>query len=90
MSLMGSVALICALTLASATTLAAQDTLTVGDRVRVVTDDRQVVGKLDAINRVLFPRVVTHFVHRRIRGLSSPYRTDPVWYMEELWIEDER
>ena len=23
------------------------------------------------------------------RGLSSPHRTDPFWYAEELWIEDE-
>ena len=38
----------------------------------------------------LFSRAITHVVHRRIQGLRSPYRTDPVWYMEELWIEDER
>ncbi len=28
------------------------------------------------------------FVHRRIQGLSTPFRADPDTYMEELWIED--
>ena len=37
----------------------------------------------------LYPSVVTTVAHRRIRGLSTPYRADPVWYMEELWIEEE-
>ena len=36
----------------------------------------------------LFPEVTTVVVHRRIRGLSSPFRADPVWYMEELWLEE--
>ena len=26
--------------------------------------------------------------HRRVRGLSSPYRADPVWHMDDLWLED--
>ena len=29
------------------------------------------------------------FVHRRIRGLSTPFRAEPDTYMEELWVEDE-
>lgn len=37
----------------------------------------------------LFPQVTTHVVHRRIKGLSSNNRQDPVWFMEYLWIEDE-
>ncbi len=32
--------------------------------------------------------VVTTVAHRRIRGLSSPWRADPVMFMEELRIED--
>ncbi len=32
---------------------------------------------------------VTTVAHRRIRGLSSPWRADPVMFMEDLWIEDE-
>jgi peptide/nickel transport system substrate-binding protein len=37
----------------------------------------------------LYPSVWTYVVRRRIRGLASPFRGDPVWYMEHLWIEDE-
>jgi ABC-type transport system substrate-binding protein len=28
------------------------------------------------------------FVHRRIQGLSTPFRADPDTYMEELWIQE--
>ena len=38
----------------------------------------------------LFPLVRTTVAHRRVRGMSSPYREDPVWYMDELWLEDRR
>jgi peptide/nickel transport system substrate-binding protein len=37
----------------------------------------------------LYPAISTSIVHRRIRGLSPPHRTDPVWYLEDLWIEEE-
>ncbi len=37
----------------------------------------------------LFPLMETHVAHRRIQGLSSPYRPDPVWFMEDLWLEEE-
>ena len=37
----------------------------------------------------LFPHPRTAVAHRRIQGLSTPYRVDPVWYMEELLLEDE-
>ncbi len=37
----------------------------------------------------LSPTVGTVFAHRRIKGLSSPWRADPVWFMEDLWLEDE-
>ncbi len=36
----------------------------------------------------LYPEVNTTVVHRRVRGLSSPWRADPVRYMEDLWLED--
>lgn len=29
------------------------------------------------------------FVHRRVRGLSPPYRTSVATYMEELWVDRE-
>ena len=38
----------------------------------------------------LSPRVNVVFAHRRLHGLSSPWRVDPVWYMEDLWLEDGR
>ena len=37
----------------------------------------------------LYPVVSSHVVRNRIRGLVSPFRGDPVWFMEDLWIEDE-
>ncbi|MFN2397092.1 MAG: hypothetical protein ABR543_00370 [Gemmatimonadaceae bacterium] len=37
----------------------------------------------------LYPVAWTYVAHRRIRGLSSPYRVDPIWYMEELWVEED-
>jgi peptide/nickel transport system substrate-binding protein len=37
---------------------------------------------------VLLPFFETFFVHHRIRGLSIPFRADPVRYMDELWLEE--
>ncbi len=37
---------------------------------------------------LLLLRVFTHVAHKRIKGLSSNYRPDPVWFMEYLWIEE--
>jgi peptide/nickel transport system substrate-binding protein len=37
----------------------------------------------------LYPRVTFNIVHRRIRGLKSPNRTNPAMFMEQLWIEEE-
>lgn len=37
----------------------------------------------------LHPQVYTFVVHRRIRGLSTPFRGNPVRYLEYLWIEEE-
>ena len=37
----------------------------------------------------LYPDVRSTVAHRRLRGLSSPYRAEPTWHMEELWIEEE-
>jgi ABC-type transport system substrate-binding protein len=36
----------------------------------------------------LYPGVRFHVVHKRIRGLKSPYRSNPGKYLEHLWIED--
>jgi peptide/nickel transport system substrate-binding protein len=37
----------------------------------------------------LYPAVSMTIAHRRLRGLSTPYRADAVWYLEDLWIEEE-
>jgi peptide/nickel transport system substrate-binding protein len=37
---------------------------------------------------LLYPAVSTTVAHRRLRGLSAPYRSDAVWYLEDLWIEN--
>ncbi len=37
----------------------------------------------------LFPDVWRWFAHRRLRGLSSPWRTDPLMHMDELWIDED-
>ncbi len=36
------------------------------------------------------PRVITFIAHRRLRGLSSPFRSVPAHHMEDLWIEEEK
>jgi len=38
----------------------------------------------------LFPKINTCVVHKRIKGLSSPYRALPLKHMEYLWIEEEK
>jgi peptide/nickel transport system substrate-binding protein len=37
----------------------------------------------------LFRRVNTVLAHRRIRGLGTPWRADPIRFMGDLWLEDE-
>ena len=37
----------------------------------------------------LHPVVRTFFAHRRLRGLSTPFRADPLRFMEHLWLEEE-
>ena len=37
----------------------------------------------------LYPDVRTTVAHRRVRGLSSPYRAEPVWHVDDMWLEEE-
>lgn len=39
---------------------------------------------------LILPAVFTIVVHRRIKGLSSPFRVFPCYDMEHLWIEEEK
>lgn len=36
----------------------------------------------------LFPRVNAVFAHRRVLGLRSPWRTDPIFFIDELSLDD--
>ena len=36
----------------------------------------------------LMPWTATDFVHRRVRGLRSPFHAHPDTYIEDLWLED--
>lgn len=36
----------------------------------------------------LVPATSSDFVHRRVRGLSTPFHAHPDTYMETLWLED--
>ncbi len=38
----------------------------------------------------LYPDVRTTVAHRRVRGLSTPYRAEPVWHVDDMWLLDER
>jgi peptide/nickel transport system substrate-binding protein len=38
----------------------------------------------------LMPRVITFIAHRRLRGLSNPFRAVPARHMEDLWIVEEK
>ena len=68
------------------------------DRAKVTTDPaaqdrihREImeIFRSDAMMTFLVPRMGVTFVHRRIQGLSTPWRASPLWYMEHLWVEDE-
>ena len=61
---------------------------------------RNMADEIDAIHReimpiiradlpmtILFPQVQTYAVDRRLRGLESPYRGDPILFMEDLWLD---
>ena len=67
------------------------------DRVRFAADPDEVDRAYEDITQVfhtdvpislLFPIVHTMVTHRRLRGLSSPWKSEPVWHMEELWLEE--
>lgn len=36
----------------------------------------------------LLPDSSTHIVHRRVKGLDAPGRTDPLLFTEDLWLDD--
>ena len=67
------------------------------DQIEVTANPEEVDSlyrRLTEIYRVdppftrLIPLTADWFVHRRIRGLSTPFRAEPDTYMEELWVEE--
>ncbi len=38
----------------------------------------------------LYPRFFFYAAHRRIRGIKSPFRTNPLYHVENFWIEEEK
>jgi len=69
------------------------------ERTRVTFDPEEKEMLQGAITRivqtdlpltVLFPYVGTTIASTRIRGLeNSPYREDPAWCMDQLWLEEQ-
>ena len=67
------------------------------NRVRLSADPVEVDRAYEEVTRLfhtdvpislLFPIVHTMVAHRRLRGLSSPWRSEPVWHMEDLWVDE--
>lgn len=48
----------------------------------------QMVFRQDLPVTYLFPNDFPTVAHRRVRGLSSPFRTAAIWYADRLWIDD--
>lgn len=36
----------------------------------------------------LLPLLERSVMHRRVRGMQTPFRADPVWYAADLWLEE--
>ena len=47
------------------------------------------IARIDLPVTFLFPEVTSWAVRRRIRGLESPVRANPIFHMEDLWLQDE-
>jgi len=59
------------------------------DQVDSIYRDLAPLIRRDLPITFLYPEVTTYVVHRRVRGLESPFHADPIQFMEQLWIEDE-
>jgi len=57
------------------------------DSLDAIYAELAVIFQADPPVTYLYPRVATNIVHRRIRGLASPFRANIAEYMHELWIE---
>jgi len=48
------------------------------------------IVRTDAPVTFLVPKVDLQIVHRRVKGLSAPWRIDPLMFTEDLWLEEGR
>ena len=46
------------------------------------------IVRADAPVTFLCPKVDLQVTHRRVRGLESPWRSEPEGFMEDLWLDD--
>jgi peptide/nickel transport system substrate-binding protein len=58
-----------------------------GPRAELAREITRILQR-DVPNFNLVPHPVKWIVNDRIRGLESPWRADPIRYLEELWLED--
>ena len=58
------------------------------DEIDRIYGDLMPLVQTDVPVTFLFPRVEATVAARHVRGLSSPYGTNMVYHMEDLWIED--
>lgn len=56
------------------------------ERDRLYTELSHILREEQPVTR-LFPLVSATVAHRRVRGLTTPHRTDPAWHADRLWIE---
>jgi peptide/nickel transport system substrate-binding protein len=57
------------------------------DEIDAIYREIMPIIRADLPMTILFPQVQTYAVDRRLRGLESPYRGDPILFMEDLWLD---
>ena len=60
------------------------------DEVEAVFRELMPIMQEDLPVTFLYRRMRGVVAHRRLKGLSSPWRASPITYMDQLWLEDER
>ena len=58
------------------------------DELDAIYDELDQIVRSDLPVTFLFPELKVSVAHRRIRGLESPSRANPLFHMEDLWIDE--
>jgi hypothetical protein len=58
------------------------------DVIDLIYTELSDIIRADVPMTYLTMNVETYVAHRRIKGLSTPFRANPVWNAEHLWIEE--